>query len=155
MFFLTQYVTCQPQSHAYLDQFYLRLAPCQNSGLQESTGYKGISCATKGLCPSYRDQIRSLANLVHQSMHQSGAGSRQSRGKKKIDDVLSAINTSPGWSRKEKLQDYLAKNGGGTSASSVAAVTWIWPLRPSAIWWGLLCLLPAHAGIILEWENFS
>lgn len=35
--------------------------------------------------------------------------------KKKIDDALAAIDASPGESRKEKLKDYLAKNGGGTS----------------------------------------
>ncbi len=35
---------------------------------------------------------------------------------KKIEDALSSIDSSPGASRKEKLQDYLAKNGGGTSA---------------------------------------
>jgi hypothetical protein len=43
-------------------------------------------------------------------------GAENPEVKNKVEDALSAIDASPGESRREKLQDYLAKNGGGTSA---------------------------------------
>jgi hypothetical protein len=43
-------------------------------------------------------------------------GAENPEVKKKIEDALSAIDSSPGATRGEKLKDYLAKNGGGTAA---------------------------------------
>lgn len=42
-------------------------------------------------------------------------GTENPEVKKKIEDALSAIGSSPGATRGEKLKDYLAKNGGGTT----------------------------------------
>lgn len=42
-------------------------------------------------------------------------GAENPEVKKKIEDALSAIDSSPGTTRGEKLKDYLAKNGGGTT----------------------------------------
>jgi hypothetical protein len=54
-----------------------------------------------------------ILNSLTSASQLPGADSPEVR--KKIDDALSAIDASPGGSRREKLQDYLAKNGGGTS----------------------------------------